>query len=91
MVAWSDAPGAAGANPALVNDLDVIVTGPGGTYVGNAFVNGEVPPNQGSADRRNVEEAVYINAPAAGTYTVTVLGLNVPQGPQTFALVATHG
>jgi hypothetical protein len=39
----------------------------------------------------NVEEAVYINNPAAGTYTVTVRGLNVPDGPQPFAIVATHG
>lgn len=91
MVAWTDAAAAAGANPALVNDLDVTVTGPGGTYTGNAFVGAETPPNQGTADRRNVEEAVYVNAPAAGTYTVTVRGANVPDGPQTFALVATHG
>jgi subtilisin family serine protease len=90
MVAWTDAAAAAGANPALVNDLDLTVSGPGGNYVGNAFVGSEVPPNQGSADRRNVEEAVYITAPAAGTYTVTVRGANVVNGDQTFALVATH-
>jgi subtilisin family serine protease len=89
MVAWNDRPGAAGANPAIINDLDLEVTGPGGTYLGNAFVGNQVPPNQGSADRRNVEEAVYINSPQAGTYTITVRGANVPDGPQPFAVVAT--
>lgn len=88
---WSDEAAAAGANPALVNDLDLSVAGPSGTHIGNAFVNGEVPPGQGTRDARNVEEAVYLNAPAAGTYTITVRGANVPSGPQTFALVATHG
>lgn len=91
VLTWSDDPAAAGANPTIVNDLDLTVTGPGGSYVGNAFVNGETPPNQGARDARNVAEGVYLNAPAAGTYTVTVRGTNVPSGPQSFALVATHG
>lgn len=91
MLAWSDRAAAAGANPALVNDLDLVVTGPLGTYLGNAFVDGEVPPNQGARDARNVEEAVYIGSPAAGAYTVTVRATSVPDGPQTFALVAAHG
>lgn len=35
---WNDYPGADGANPAIVNDLDLEMTGPTGTrYVGNAF------------------------------------------------------
>lgn len=91
MIAWSDQAGAAGANPALVNNLDLTVVGPAGTYKGNAFTTNEVAPNQGVADARNVEEAVYVNAPAAGTYTITVTGTNVPSGPQPFALLATGG
>lgn len=89
LVAWVDQAAAAGANPALVNNLDLVVVGPAGTYRGNAFVGNEVPPNQGVPDDRNVEEAVYVNAPASGTYTVEVVGTNVPSGPQAFALVAT--
>ncbi len=37
---WSDAPGAIGANPALVNDLDLEVTVGGSTYLGNVFAGG---------------------------------------------------
>lgn len=76
MLAWSDAPGAAGADPALVNDLDLRVVAPDGTVLG-------------APDARNVEEAVYVDAPLPGTYTVRVIGSNVPMGPQPFALVAT--
>ncbi len=36
-LAWSDAPGAAGANPALVNDLDLQVVHGALTYRGNVF------------------------------------------------------
>lgn len=89
MVAWSDQAGAAGANPALVNDLDLIVSGPDGVRIGNAFVASQVPPGPAAADTRNVEEAVYIHAPVAGTYTIKVQGTNIPQGPQPYALVVT--
>jgi hypothetical protein len=90
LLAWSDAPAAAGADPALVNDLDLIVSGPdGASYVGNAFAGNEVPPGPHAADRRNVEEAVYITAPAPGTYTITVSGFDVPSGPQPYALAVT--
>lgn len=78
MLAWSDYPAAAGANPTLVNDLDLRVVDPNGVVLG-------------VADGKNVEEAVYVNAPIAGTYTLRVTGVNVPQGPQPFVLVATGG
>jgi hypothetical protein len=91
MLTWSDEPGAAGANPAIVNDLDLEVSGPGGLFKGNVFVNGETPANSGVRDAINVDEGVFVGAPAAGTYTVTVRGTSVAAGPQLFALVATHG
>ena len=78
MLAWNDFPGAAGANPALVNDLDLRVVDPNGVVLG-------------APDDRNVEEAVYLDDPIAGTYTVRVIGVNVPAGPQPFALVVTGG
>jgi hypothetical protein len=40
-VAWTDPAGAAGADPALVNDLDLEVLAPDGTtYLGNSFEGG---------------------------------------------------
>ncbi len=85
-VVWSDYPSTDTATVNLVNDLDVTVTGPSGTFRGNVF-SGGWSITGGTADRRNNVENVYIQAPAAGTYTITVNGFNIPSGPQKFALV----
>lgn len=82
-LAWSDYPANPSAQKTLVNDLDVVVKGPDGKEIlGNAMLGA-------GADRTNNVENVVIAAPTAGTYTVTVKGYNVPQGPQRFALVTS--
>ena len=84
---WSDYPSTDAATVNLVNDLDLEVTAPGGAvYRGNVFSGGWSAAG-GTADRRNNVENVYVQAPAVGTWTVTVKGYNVPNGPQPFALV----
>ena len=87
---WTDFPSTEAAALNLVNDLNLIVTGPGGspTYHGNVF-SGGWSQTGGSADTVNNVENVYIQAPAAGAWTVEVSGANVPQGPQPFALVVS--
>jgi hypothetical protein len=76
------------SSPRLVNDLDLVVSGPSGTFLGNVFSAGASAPG-GSADRRNTVEQVLIPVPAAGTYTITVTPFNIVEGGQQFALVAT--
>ena len=87
---WTDYPGATFAARELVNDLDLVVTAPNGTlYRGNIF-SGGWSTTGGAADRVNNVESVYITSPAAGTWTVTVSGYNVPNGnngKQGYALV----
>lgn len=87
-LAWTDYPSTPAANPNLNNDLDLIVSGPGGALLGNVFAGG-VSAAGGGADRRNNLEQVLVDSPQAGLYTVTVRSWNVPDGPQPFALVAT--
>jgi Subtilase family len=88
-LAWTDRPSTPAASIHLINDLDLIVSGPGGTtWRGNVFASGQSAAG-GSADRRNNLEQVLLNAPAAGVYTVTVRSFTVPNGPQPFALVVT--
>src|SRR5256886_3030308 len=90
-VAWTDVPGTPGAGTELVNDLDLTVTAPDGTvFFGNNFANGESAPG-GVADAKNNLENVYISSPAVGVYTVTVTGVNVPSGPQDYAVVISYG
>jgi hypothetical protein len=95
---WTDPPGAANANPALVNNLDLSVTVSANTYKGNFFLSG-LSTTGGSADVRNNVENVWLPAGiAAGTpFSVTVsataingdgvLG-NADITDQNFALVA---
>lgn len=89
-VVWTDYPSTDTAAINLVNDLDLTVTGPSGTFRGNVFSGGWSVAG-GSADRRNNVENVYIQTPGAGTYTVTINAFNIPNGPQTFALVVDGG
>ncbi len=85
---WTDYPSTPPALINLVNDLNLVVTGPSGTFLGNNYSGGESVPG-GSADYLNVVENVQINSPQAGTYTITVSAFNVPQGPQPYSLVVT--
>lgn len=84
---WSDYPSTEAATSNLVNDLDLVVTAPDGTqYRGNVFSNGWSQAG-GNTDRVNNVENVYIQAAAAGTWSVDINGYNVPNGPQPFAIV----
>ncbi len=94
VLAWTDYPGTLGAAKALVNDLDLQVTAPDGTvYRGNNFGSasqGASVPG-GAFDSTNTEEAVLLKNPAAGDWQVQIIGADVAEGPQPFALVATGG
>mgnify|MGYP000923007381 CR=1 FL=1 len=85
---WTDYPSTPSASVNLVNDLDLTVTGNGQTYLGNVYSDGHSVPG-GTADRLNNVECVQIDNPEVGGYIITVTGYNVPQGPQSYALVAT--
>jgi hypothetical protein len=97
-LAYTDAPDLAPAGtPALVNNLDLRVIGPTGTYVGNNMNSRATPgvavaetlAGAGAPDVKNPVERVRIAAPVAGTYTVQVVATAVAQGRQGFALAAT--
>jgi hypothetical protein len=81
-LAWTDPPAQANAAAALVNNLDLRVDGPGGPYFGNG---GSGP------DTKNNVEAIRLERPAPGTYTISVraAGVNATFGAQPFALIAT--
>ena len=87
-LAWSDYPGATAAAGALVNTLYLRLRGPGGAdYWGNDF-SGGWSRQGGAADGANNVQNVFVQNPAAGTWTIEVYGANIPQGPQSYALVA---
>jgi hypothetical protein len=78
MLVWTDPPASLSAATQLVNDLDLVITGPGGTYYGNEVITG---------DRLNNVEGVIIDTPPLGEYQVSISAFNVPTATQPFALV----
>ncbi|HEX9638818.1 MAG TPA: S8 family serine peptidase [Acidobacteriota bacterium] len=74
-LAWADAPGAVGANPALVNNLNLTVVSGGNTYRGNVFSAGWSTTG-GSADSINNLENVYIQSPGADAI-ITIDAANI--------------
>lgn len=84
-LAWSDPRAAVGSVVALVNNLDLEVVDPNGkVFRGNMnFSNGWAGEAGGAAfDNRNPIEAVYIQYPIPGAYTVRIIGANVPGNGQ---------
>ena len=93
MVYWSDPAATPGADPALVNDLDLVVTDPSsGTHLPWVLdhtpnpVNLDTPATTGPDHLNNMEQ-VLINNPAAGDYDIDITGFNVPIGPQDYYVV----
>jgi hypothetical protein len=90
VLVWTDPPAAHGTSGRLTNDLDLAVVSPGGsqTFLGNVFRRG-VSDTGGSADSVNNVEVALVKNPAAGKWTVKVVGKVLGRGPQPYALVMT--
>ncbi len=88
-LAWDDEPGVPNVVPALVNDLDLLVTAPDGTphfpWTLDPLVPAE-PAVRTQEDHTNNIEQVWVENPQAGVWTVEVIGHDVPAGPQSYSL-----
>ncbi|MGB5929660.1 MAG: S8 family serine peptidase [Cyclobacteriaceae bacterium] len=89
---WNDVPAAANAAQAIVNDLDLRVSNSGQTWL--PWVLDDTPDPDllqqhavRGEDHLNTIEQVTVDGPVPGTYTLTVAGFDVPEGPQSFSLV----
>jgi Subtilase family len=90
MLYWTDSAAAINAAVALVNDLDLTVTGPSASLHHPLILNPS-PANVNDAaaegiDRVNNIEQVVIENPAAGTYTIHINGFAVPFGSQEYVI-----
>ncbi len=96
-LAWTDVAAAVGANPSLVNSLRLELVAPNGDVWTQKLPSGvsasNANPSQSTAttnyDNRNNVQRISFASPAAGAYVVRVRGINVPTGPQKYALAVT--
>lgn len=88
VLAWTDYPGTPGSGKQLVNDLDLLVRTPAGSFRGNRLSNG-VSIAGGPFDRSNNVEQVFLTVPATGLVEVSVWAHVIPQATQDFAIAAS--
>ncbi len=100
-VSWNDPPAAAGANPTLINDLDLMLQAPNnGIYHYPWWLDPVCPWRQAVrvqnaafnnalySDHRNTLEQVHVvGGVQAGTWRVIVRSGGLAMGPQPFALM----
>ncbi|MCB9032398.1 MAG: S8 family peptidase [Chitinophagales bacterium] len=94
MIVWPDVPAALNANPAIVNDLNLVVKDPSSTAYNPWVLDVSLPssdtklntPAVRGVDNLNTIEQVTVDNPVAGNWTIEVNGFNVPSGPQTYFL-----
>lgn len=87
MLYWNDPAASPLAAKALVNDLDLSVSHAAITYL--PLVLNPSPSHVtdlaiGGTDHNNNVEQVSIKNPSSGSYTVTIKGYDIPQGPQKY-------
>lgn len=93
MLYWNDRTGTPGNSIVLVNDLDLELKSPNATTYKPWVLNNapNVPALSANAvrfrDSLNNMEQVTLDTVPMGTYTISVKGYDIPQGPQTFVLV----
>lgn len=90
-IAWDDPAGTPNVSPALVNDLDLVVLDPSGGRHYPWTLN-PASPSAGAVrsqeDHLNNIEQVFVSNPESGIWQVQVIGTNVTDGPQSFALAS---
>jgi subtilisin family serine protease len=95
---WTDAPGSLISPIALMNDLDLVVTAGGRSYLGNVFA-GPFSTTGGTRDSLDNVESVFLPAGLTGPVAISVRAANITSdgvpgegGPldQDFALVGSN-
>ena len=88
MVYWMDKEASTNANPALVNDINMVVTDPAMNAY-DPWVLDPTPANVNvnavrDIDNLNNMEQVTLAFPLSGTYNIDLTGFSIPEGPQNY-------
>ncbi len=88
MVYWMDKEASTNANPALVNDINMVLTDPAMNAY-DPWVLDPTPANVNlnavrDIDNLNNMEQVTLAYPLSGTYNIDLTGFSIPDGPQNY-------
>lgn len=88
-LAWDDPPASPLSDPALVNNLDLVLVDPSNGLHRPWILNPAAPSQNATrgVDSRNNVEHIEVMLPAPGTWKVRMTGTSVPEGPQLAGLV----
>lgn len=86
---WHDPPASSMSNPALINNIDMVLFCPNSNPHYPWVVNPSSPSANATkgTDALNNVEHIEVNNPDSGLWRVRISGTNVPQGPQPVGLV----
>lgn len=89
VLAWDDPPAAPASDPALVNDLDLVLVSPTEVVYEPWILEPDFPSLDAvrGVDTRNNMEQVSVTTPEWGVWRARLTGTNVPFGPQVASLV----
>lgn len=89
-LAWDDVPGELLAEKELVNDLDLRLESPSGNFHDPWLLDPVNPATNAGrgADHINNVEQVWVDAPENGVWKIHVRGFLIPEGPQSYSVVA---
>lgn len=89
-LAWDDVPGTPNVDPALVNDLDLVVYSPSGVrhypWTLGGLANPAAPAVRTQENHTDNIEQVFVENPEPGGWIVEIRATDVPDGPQPFSV-----
>ncbi len=88
VLCWTDYYGTQSSSDPLVNDLDLEVDFNGNTYKGNVF-SGGLSTTGGTKDAVNATEVVWLNTVPSTACTIRIIGADINQSTQPFAVAIT--
>lgn len=101
-IAWNDVQATAGANPALINDIDLMVEAPGGDYHYPWWLDPACPYRQAvrvqsavfdtatyGDHRNNLEQVHVVGGLTAGTWRIIIRTDGLASGPQPFSMMVS--
>jgi parallel beta-helix repeat protein len=91
-LAWDDVPGTTSSTNHLINDLDLYLKSPSGSYYYAYVLNPSSPGNNATTgwNARDNVEVVEVQDPEPGKWMVFIWGWDIPSGSEEYTIVTPY-